>query len=313
MSSLPRNYMDNLPKRLTVGSLFSGIGGLDLGLERAGMQVVWQCENDQYCCKILEKHWPAVRRWRDVRTFLAADATSESSDSGSDIAERGQNQRAASWLDCDLIAGGFPCQPVSIAGRRQAERDPRWLWPHFARVLRLLRPRYALLENVPGLLLPGAGGLGIFTDLAALGYDAEWATLPASAFGAPHIRERVFAVAYANGERGQRRRSRPSKANSGRPQAKAHRRGSTSSDRDRDRDSAQARIFRAGGEIAALPRPCWGTDKPGVARTSHGTAHRMERIAGLGNAVVPAVAEFVGLCILQYDKEVHHDQAAGRE
>lgn len=121
---------------LTVGSLFSGIGGLDLGLERAGMEVRWQVEIDPYCQRVLAKHWPNVTRYGDIKTI--------------------------DWTEVepiDLVCGGFPCQPVSLAGKRRAQDDPRWLWPEFARCLRVLRPRFALLENVPGILTAGFGSV----------------------------------------------------------------------------------------------------------------------------------------------------------
>ena len=162
--------------RLSVGSLFSGIGGLDLGLERAGMEVRWQVEIDPYCQRVLAKHWPNVTRYGDIKTI--------------------------DWTEVepiDLVCGGFPCQPVSLAGKRRAQDDPRWLWPEFARCLRVLRPRFALLENVPGLLSAGFGD--VLGDLAALGYDAEWDCIPAAAVGAPHLRYRVVVVSYTNSQR----------------------------------------------------------------------------------------------------------------
>jgi len=159
---------------MRVGSLFTGIGGLDLGLERAGMEIVWQSEIDPHCCRVLSKHWPDAPNLGDVAQI--------------------------DWSTVerpDLICGGYPCQPFSIAGRRQGERDPRHLWPHFARALRVLRPRWALLENVPGHLSLGFGA--VLADLAALGYDCEWESLPAAAFGAPHLRWRLFVVAHSHG------------------------------------------------------------------------------------------------------------------
>ena len=170
---------------LTVGSLFSGIGGLDLGLERAGMRVIWQSEIDPYACRVLAKHWPGVPNLGDVSTI-----------------DWGSIERP------DLIGGGYPCQPFSLAGSRRGADDPRHLWPHFARSLRLLRPRFALLENVPGHLSLGFGD--VLADLAELGYGAEWECIPAAAVGAPHLRWRVFVVAYADSwghrERGERDR-----------------------------------------------------------------------------------------------------------
>ena len=164
------------------GSLFSGVGGIDLGLERAGMIPAFQVENNSYATKVLAKHWPHVRRHSDVRTFPP--------------------EPASDW-SCDLIAGGFPCQPVSVAGRRQGDKDDRWLWPEFARIIRVLRPRYVLLENTPGLLFVDGGRLFgiVLSDLDASGYDATWDCLPAAAFGTPHLRDRLFVIAYPHGER----------------------------------------------------------------------------------------------------------------
>jgi len=130
---------------LRVGSLFSGIGGLELGLERAGMAIAWQVEIEPYALRVLEKHWPAAHRWEDVRTFPPQD--------GRD------------W-SCDVIAGGFPCQDVSLAGKRAGLAGERsGLWAQFARVIRELGPRWVLAENVPGLLsadAPGDPGGGAF-------------------------------------------------------------------------------------------------------------------------------------------------------
>jgi site-specific DNA-cytosine methylase len=160
---------------VNVGSLFSGIGGLDLGLERAGMRVIWQSEIDPYACRVLAKHWPDVPNLGDITTI--------------------------DWSTVerpDVICGGYPCQPFSLAGVRRGEQDPRHLWPYFHRAIRHLRPRYALLENVPGHLSMGFDA--VLGDLAEIGYDVEWCSVPAAAVGAPHLRWRIFAVAYPNSE-----------------------------------------------------------------------------------------------------------------
>ena len=156
---------------MKVGSLFTGIGGLDLGLERAGMTVIWQSEIDPYASRVLKKHYPHVPNLGDITEI--------------------------DWSTVerpDLICGGFPCQPFSQAGSRKGADDPRHLWPHFARCLRLVRPEWALLENVPGLLTLGFGEVA--ADLADLGYDLEWECIPAAAVGAPHLRYRIFVVAH---------------------------------------------------------------------------------------------------------------------
>lgn len=157
---------------LTYGSLCAGIGGIDLGLDRAGFECRWQVEIDPFCQRVLAKHWPDVPRHGDIREITGGELE-----------------------QVDLICGGYPCQPFSQAGKRAGEDDPRHLWPEFARLLRVLRPRFVLLENVPGHLSLGFGR--VLGDLAGLGYDAEWTCLRAADFGASHLRKRVFVVAYA--------------------------------------------------------------------------------------------------------------------
>lgn len=167
-------------KKPTVGSLFSGIGGMDLGLERAGFEVRWQVEIDDYCTRVLAKHWPDVPRYGDIREIDGATL------------ER-----------VDLIAGGFPCQPTSNSGLKLAQQDERWLWPEMARLICECRPVAVLVENTRGLLSRGIAD--VLWNLADLGFDAEWALLSASSFGAPHQRERVYILAYSNGIDGQKR------------------------------------------------------------------------------------------------------------
>src|SRR5574341_1422597 len=170
-----------MKSEITVGSLFSGIGGLDLGLERSGMKVVWQVEINEYCRRVLEKHWPGVRRWDDVRTFPLPEGE---------------------W-PCDLICAGFPCQTISKTGKRRGDEDDRWLWPECSRIICHIRPRWIVLENVPELLVRGFEQ--VVTDLAKMGFDAEWRCIPANFFGAPMARNRLFFVAIASGYRLERR------------------------------------------------------------------------------------------------------------
>jgi len=168
---------------MKVGSLFAGIGGLELGLERAGMEVVWQVEIDDFCNRVLEKHWPNVKRYRDVR-------------------EVGKHNLEP----VDLICGGFPCQDISSAhtfkdkpgvedGRRSG------LWAHFARLVGELHPLWVFAENVEAIRYAGRGLHAVLYDLACLGYDAEWRVLPARDVGAPHKRARLWLVAHANSDR----------------------------------------------------------------------------------------------------------------
>ena len=224
---------------MKIGSLFSGIGGLDLGLERAGMDVIWQVENDPYCNKVLEKHWPGVKRYGDIKDV--------------------------DWSrveGADLICGGFPCVDISHAGRRAGlEGEHSGLWAHFHRAVSEIRPAFALVENTSSLLVRGIGK--ILSDLASIGYDAEWDCLPAAAFGAPHLRARIWILAYPG--RGRYR-----------PQKKA--------------------IFAG----RALPEyDAWWSSEPDVGRVAHGVPARVDRLRGLGNAVVPQVAEYIGRRIME--------------
>lgn len=164
------------PDPLTFGSLFAGIGGFDLGFERAGMVCKWQVEIDPYCQRVLAKHWPDVRRHDDIKTFPPTDPEE--------------------WR-VDVICGGFPCQDISVAGKGAGLRGERsGLFFEAVRVAALLRPRYLVLENVSALLGRGMGE--VLGELAAIGYDAEWHCLPAAAFGAPILRDRAYLVAVAN-------------------------------------------------------------------------------------------------------------------
>lgn len=158
---------------LHVGSLFSGAGLCDLGFHQAGFIHRFFCEADPFCRSILARHWPGVPIFNDVRTFAGADA-----------------------LAVNVLVGGFPCQDVSCSGGRAGitQKTRSGLWYEYRRLIEEIRPRYAVIENVKGLLSKGMEI--VLSDLSALGYDAEWESLPAAAFGAPHLRDRVFIVAY---------------------------------------------------------------------------------------------------------------------
>jgi DNA (cytosine-5)-methyltransferase 1 len=315
----------------TFGSLFSGIGGIDLGLERTGMQCQWQVEIDEYASKVLQKHWPNVARFRDIRTV-----------------GRGELEAV------DLIAGGFPCQDISGAGRRAGITGERsGLWSEFYRIICELRPRYVLVENVAALLYPikrkrngrvisiePAPISRVLGDLAACGYDAEWQVLSAEAVGAPHLRERVFIVGYAMrlgcgrqrlqhdtgtqlGQGSQDVRSLSNAYRAGcngrqleQKSRQLERAAVASEDGNRqqmaypDRQGlAVGQVFRSNTrqKLTSTQRNCstgtgiWTTESS-VGRVANGIPDRMDRLRGLGNAVVPQVAEFVGRCILEREK-----------
>jgi len=297
---------------LTVGSLFSGIGGLDLGLERAGMQVIWQSEIDPYACKVLKKHWPEVPNHGDIKQI---------------------DWRAVEPVD--VICGGYPCQPFSTAGKRQGTDDPRHLWPWVRTAISELRPRYAILENVRGHL--SLGGTQVIGELAEIGYDAEWRVVSAAGVGAPHRRDRIIIVAYPNGRRSEisTQRQQPSKQLSscdgkdGKVRDVANTNGRRQQKRNKDERSIPIVDQEGDGKSMAntnseqlgkygvtehvgSQNQIWGYNgrretsydgwqwwetEPDVGRVADGIPNRVDRLRGLGNAVVPQVAEYIGRLI----------------
>lgn len=245
---------------LTFGSLFAGIGGMDLGLERAGLQCRWQVEIDGYARRVLAKHWPDVRKHDDVRTFPPNDSED--------------------W-HVDVIAGGFPCQDISFAGKGAGLSGERsGLWFEYARIIRDLRPRYVVVENVAALLVRGLDA--VLGTLAEVGYDAEWDCLPAEIFGAPHERDRTFLVAY------------PAEVAGGRC-IFVHGRD----DLPRDVQWRPSEGVRTGGGWKRwLGQACAAVDGPISSRdfcgVDDGLSAELDRIGAVGNAVVPQVAEFIG-------------------
>ena len=174
---------------LTHLSLFSGIGGLDLAAEMAGIKTVGQCEWADYPTKVLEKHWPDVPRWRDIRT-LTGDSFYEKT----------------GLRTVDIISGGFPCQPFSVAGKHGGKDDDRYLWPEMLRVIREICPLWVIGENVPGIVNLALDT--VLSDLENEGYEAQPFIIPACGVDAPHKRERVCILAHAVNGGGVMRRHR---------------------------------------------------------------------------------------------------------
>ena len=242
------------------GSLFSGIGGLDLGLERAGHQVAWQVEIDPFCRRVLAKHWPGVPCYEDVK-----------------------NVGAHNLAPIDLICGGFPCQDISFAGKGGGLSGARsGLWVEFARIIRELEPRYILVENVAALLSRGMGE--ILGTLASFGYDAEWSVVSACSLGAPHSRERLFLLAYATSERC------PSaiRGHFGAEAAVWPEEGEWGEDITELPNRVQVATPARGEGGGAWLR------ERGVLGMVDGLPEELDAIRTLGNAVVPQVAELIG-------------------
>lgn len=161
-------------------SLFSGIGGIDLAAQWAGIDTVAFCEVDKFCRRVLAHHWPEVPIYGDVRE-LSADAL----------------QRDGIW-PIDIICGGPPCQPVSLAGQRLGEADDRWLWGEALRIVAEVRPSWCLFENPPGIVTMGLDEILLY--LEGIGYEARPLDIPAGAVRAPHRRHRIFILAHTAGE-----------------------------------------------------------------------------------------------------------------
>lgn len=248
---------------VNVLSLFAGVGGMELGLERAGMTTVGQVEIDPYCQQVLNRHWPEVPKHDDVTTtpewWVSDDRPT-----------------------VDLICGGFPCQPFSLAGRQAGVSDERWMWPETERVIRAIRPRYVLLENVAALVRDSVAFGTVLADLHQLGFDAEWGTIPASDFGLPTIRERVYVLAYSAGVDG-------------------FARGGVESRRGRRSPLTVRGLCGLGvAEREQFARD-WLAVEPRVGRLVDGVPNQSHRLRVIGNAVCPPVAEHLGKLILEHD------------
>ena len=262
---------------LTHLSLFSGIGGLDLAAEWAGFTTVGQCEFADYPTKVLEKHWPDVPRWRDVRTL-----TKES------FYER-TGLRAV-----DVISGGFPCQPFSVAGKQKGKGDDRYLWPEMLRVITELRPRCVVGENVPGIIKIAAGQ--VVKDLERAGYHVVVFNYEAAAVGAWHRRSRVFftgladvADADGSGLQGRKQPETPDAAEGAGEQPSRATAGECSEavyDYMRSGCAGDARW----GQSQELADGRFWAAEPDVGRVAHGIPARVDRLKCIGNAVVPQQA-----------------------
>ena len=236
---------------MTHGSLFAGIGGFDLGFSWAGIETLWQVEIDGYCRQVLERHFPEAQRFADV-------------------GECGKDN----LTPVDIISGGFPCQDISIAGKQEGiDGERSGLWSEFHRIIGELRPRYVVIENVAALV--NAGFDTVLVDLAKIGYDAEWQIISANDVGAPHLRNRIWIVAYPD--------------QMGR---KVHKQSIPRRSLSWDRLETMARI--------------WNKTVPEYLRMDDGLPEKLDktRIAHCGNAVVPQIPYIIGQYILQTEGEL---------
>jgi DNA (cytosine-5)-methyltransferase 1 len=305
-------------KQLRILDLFSGIGGFSLGLERAGMQTVAFCEIEPFCQAVLRKHWPNIPCYDDIRTLTAKR-----------LAEDGIGP-------VDVICGGFPCQDISVAGKGAGITGSRsGLWAEYARLIGEIRPRYVIVENVAALLVRGMER--VLGDLSEIGYDAEWHVISAADVGAPHLRKRVWIVAYPHDSESARlgQHGRPllpikesirlgrsgafmedarsagwgagnlcHQGNNGRGISEGETTGTVEPGKtppfmaDTEEwgkpvnESSRGEAWRLGGAS-------WWAVEPNVGRVANGVPSRVDRLRGLGNAVVPQIPEIIGKEIMQ--------------
>lgn len=288
---------------LTHLSLFSGIGGLDLAAEWAGFRTVGQCEFADYPTRVLEKHWPGAPRWRDIRT----------------LTREGFYERTG-LRTVDVISGGFPCQPFSVAGKRRGKEDDRYLWPEMLRVISEIRPTWVIGENVAGIVTMALDQ--VLSDLESIGYACQALIIPACAIDAPHRRDRCAIVAYHAGKGERSLPIQPRAARS--PCVDIDGRGTDVADTDKIRcdlrrsegqgvqrqNTTRYETAPGGKDVPNADRQRlqisrhesreqtvqtangvelggWWPVEPGVGRVAYGIPYRVDRLRCLGNAVVP--------------------------
>lgn len=297
--------------KLKVLDLFSGIGGFSLGLERTGgFETVAFCEIEPFCQKVLKKHWPKVPIFEDVRTLDYEGSV-------------------------DVISGGFPCQPFSVAGKQKGAEDDRHLWPAMFDLVKKYRPDWVIGENVTGLIPLGLDS--VLTDLEGEEYTVRTFIIPAVAVDAKHKRDRVWIMAHSNSSN-QRSRLRYGQSKGSSTRKCSSNCGAVGT----KRAVGNAKVMQCdgGGDNAAsidgqIPKPggasgedimadtegvyaqgqqnrsgkeqsrggCRWEPEPAVGRVADGVSGRVDRLKALGNAVVPQIPEIIGDAILQSIKE----------
>ena len=238
-------------------SLFSGIGGFDLAASWMGWQNIFQVEIDKFCQKVLEKNFPDTKRYSDIKNFNGTEYENK----------------------IDILTGGFPCQPFSVAGKQQRRNDERFLWNEMLRVITKIKPKFVIAENVPGIVKMELGQM--CASLENEGYEVQPFIIPACAVNAPHKRERVWIVAYS-GRYGLQRG-------------------------EQGMFPAQEQGYAAENLSASELRECWKGNNippPRICRSGDGLPDRVDRIKALGNAIVPQIA-FEVFCLLEAWEKIY--------
>jgi len=287
---------------LTHISLFAGIAGIDLAAEWAGFRTILFVEIDPFCQKVLKKHWPDVPIIGDIKDATKKRVMAYASgrqpreqkarngrqDTGGG-GQEGSARRDAPISTVTLITGGFPCQPVSVAGKRRGQKDDRWLWPEMLRVISEVRPAWVVAENVTGLLY--LGFYDCLSDLEGQGYETISFLIPACGVFAPHRRDRIFIVANSRSQRWGGRSNGDEKGNIGALQTQRSGTGDKQGDvADSEEQGLPLRIPHTRGSeegIAGPQQGGWWAVEPGLGRVAYGVPDRVDRLKALGNAVVP--------------------------
>jgi len=285
--------------------LFSGIGGFSLGLERAGMQTAAFCESEKFCRRILAKHWPDVTIHKSIEEL------------------DGRQYRGS----VELVCGGFPCQPFSVAGDQRGAEDDRALWPEMLRVIREVEPAWVIGENVTGIINMELGNC--LSSLEDSDYACCTFVIPACGVDAPHRRDRVWIIARKNdpgrGNTEERRaESRPGNDEDVADSESQRVEGRGSTEQQESHLSAQSvlsgRNSSGSGTSVWSPQPGlggnlsdgvsrWMDEPEGTPRVTKGCPDRTQRLKALGNAVVPQVVEVLGKFIM----EIHHNNGHSTE
>ena len=287
---------------LNVLDIFSGIGGFSIGLEAARMQTVAFCEINPFCRKILTRYWPSIPVFPDITTINKEDLKT--------------------LPRIDVIAGGFPCQDISVAGKQKGITAKRsGLWKEFARLINEIRPKYAIIENVANLRSTGL--ISVLQDLWEIGYDAEWHCIPASAFGAPHRRDRIWIIAHpacigkvglSVGKEETESTPRDSCKNATNPDCQRLQGCGGFEEISPICTQEQIGMYYCsrgikqwGEEPLEVPRlkderlnPDWVEWLMGYPISWTDGGSRMQRLQSLGNAVVPLIPEFLGKVVVDH-------------
>ena len=276
---------------LKVLDLFSGLGGFSLGLERTGcFKTTAFCDNNKYSRLLLQKHWKGVKIYNDVR-------------------EINKEQLESDGIQFpDIITGGFPCQPFSVAGKQKGTSDDRHLWPEMFRIVKEFTPRWIIGENVKGLTNIEKGMVfeSVCTDLEGEGYEVRAFNIPAAGVGAPHRRERIWIVASLEDSR----RSLRSWSKFGEKDeneirkryADQHQRPGSTSESNVADASAGRRASQEGERQTrgnGTEHKGWWSTEPNVGRVANGVSGRVYRLRALGNSIVPQIATEIGYAIIK--------------